>query len=388
MKRNVLSGLMGGCAALSLLISGAFAVAYDSSTVSYTVGDMTYSGWSTLYVDGGSTYRAGAWVRTAGNTIVPAGCLGTNAVLCNEDGDVIKSTGTVYNTVADYFTYSVTGTASSGVEVYSQGQATVVNGADRLTFDLPKTRTYSRSALVNSLADTLEADHSYPTTASGETYGSVLLADVVGAWPDLLSAVGDGGVQGYLRTDDLNPELLTREETLAYMQTRADAATIPLYDLNGLVIGSFTLEAAETEDLEEVQETVEALRRSQQETGIVISVEQSEIERQARLSSTLVDGRYPTNENGETYGSDALASLVGEHPDLMSAIGTNGVKGYIRRTDLNPEFSSAEEKAEYMAHQSEPRTIPLYDKDGNVIGTFLLESSSLTSSQVDAALNR
>lgn len=54
MKRNVLSGLIGGCAALSLLISGAFAVAYDSSTVSYTVGDMTYSGWSTLYVDGGS----------------------------------------------------------------------------------------------------------------------------------------------------------------------------------------------------------------------------------------------------------------------------------------------------------------------------------------------
>ena len=163
---------------------------------------------------------------------------------------------------------------------------------------------------------------------------------------------------------------------------------IPLYDRNGLVIGSFTLETAPAEDVDAAQETIDALRRSQQETGIIISVEQSELELQARLSSTLVEGKYPVNQNGETYGSDSLASLVGEHPDLMSAVGVNGVKGYIRRTDLNPEFNSETEKAAYMARQNQARTIPLYDKEGTVIGSFLLKASSLTDSQVDAALNR
>lgn len=388
MKQKLFSGLMAGCLAVSLLTTGAFAATYNSSEVSFSVGNMTYYGWSTLYADNDGTYRAGAWVRTANNTVVPAGCLGTNAILCNGDGDVIESTGTIYNTNADYFTYALTTHGGYDDEVYSQGQATVVNGVDRLTFDLPKTITRSRSALVNSLMDTLEADNTYPVSASGETYGSVLLADVVGAWPDLLSAVGDDGVCGYIRADDLNPEVLTREETLAYMQARNDAMQIPLYDRNGLVIGSFTLETAPAEDVDAAQETIDALRRSQQETGIIISVEQSELELQARLSSTLVEGKYPVNQNGETYGSDSLASLVGEHPDLMSAVGVNGVKGYIRRTDLNPEFNSETEKAAYMARQNQARTIPLYDKEGTVIGSFLLKASSLTDSQVDAALNR
>ena len=76
----------------------------------------------------------------------------------------------------------------------------------------------------------------------------------------------------------------------------------------------------------------------------------------------LVDGEYPVNANGETYGNYSLRELVGYAPDLVLAVNEDGVQGYVRNTDT-PVMALSENGESSAA-------IPLYDKDGNVIGTF------------------
>lgn len=82
---------------------------------------------------------------------------------------------------------------------------------------------------------------------------------------------------------------------------------------------------------------------------------------------------YPTNENGETYGSASLANSLDTEPDLISAIGVGGTHGYVRKTDLNGEMPKTPEQAlaQMRRWEGKVRQIPLYDVDGKtVIGVF------------------
>lgn len=89
----------------------------------------------------------------------------------------------------------------------------------------------------------------------------------------------------------------------------------------------------------------------------------------------LVDGSYPTNSQGETYGNTFGYKLAGCEPDLLAAVGTNGERGYISMEERSVEGGgSLEEIAAYMNWKEENHvtgyTIPLYDKDHNAIGEF------------------
>ncbi len=76
------------------------------------------------------------------------------------------------------------------------------------------------------------------------------------------------------------------------------------------------------------------------------------------LSKSLTaDGKYPVNSRGETYGSVMLAYQVGQGPDLISAVNSDGVRGYVRADD-------------FLSDNADGRLLSLYDLDGNVIGTF------------------
>ena len=91
----------------------------------------------------------------------------------------------------------------------------------------------------------------------------------------------------------------------------------------------------------------------------------------ADAPATSVDG-YPINANGETYGSYLDRHKYGYAPDLIAALGDDGTEGYIRREDFAPELGgSLEELRQYQAHVDANPAIPLYDLDGNVIGTFI-----------------
>ena len=83
------------------------------------------------------------------------------------------------------------------------------------------------------------------------------------------------------------------------------------------------------------------------------------------LPDTLVDGVFPTNSLGETYGTDVLSAYVGYAPDLVAARGTNGGHGYICRAD--EQFVPHDLPAAECPHEF---AIPLYDSEHNVIGEF------------------
>lgn len=76
----------------------------------------------------------------------------------------------------------------------------------------------------------------------------------------------------------------------------------------------------------------------------------------------LVDGKYPVNEKGETYGPETLSDVVGTPPDLIQAVATNGAEGYIRYDDM---YGFLREEGGVQ-----PEIIPVYDLDGNQIGEF------------------
>jgi hypothetical protein len=104
---------------------------------------------------------------------------------------------------------------------------------------------------------------------------------------------------------------------------------------------------------------------------------------------------YPVNENGLTYGSAADAISIETEPDLISAVGVDGVEGYVYSKDLQGEMPKTPEEAVTItkaleeklstANPNEPviiRTIPLYDVDGKtVIGEFAITNFKNTSNK-------
>lgn len=84
----------------------------------------------------------------------------------------------------------------------------------------------------------------------------------------------------------------------------------------------------------------------------------------------LVDGDYPKNEKGETYGPEILFELVGHMPDLIATTATNGQDGYVRNTDLNGSFSPS---------GTQQNSIPVYDLSGEIIGEFVFEDGNSES---------
>ncbi|MFC5604420.1 metal ABC transporter substrate-binding protein [Sporosarcina koreensis] len=90
--------------------------------------------------------------------------------------------------------------------------------------------------------------------------------------------------------------------------------------------------------------------------------------------SILANGRYPINDNGQTYGpnmGDATITL-GE-PDLLSAKGENGKIGYVKKVDLEGPQPRTPAEAVRLTKEAKPREIPLYDVDGEtIIGKFIV----------------
>lgn len=115
------------------------------------------------------------------------------------------------------------------------------------------------------------------------------------------------------------------------------------------------------------------------------------------MLAKLVDGDYPRNSKGETYGVEASAFYVGCQPDLIAASGQGGVSGYVRESDMPGQaYLDAGDYAGYNAWMAEnpgPQAIPLYDAEGEVIGSFLaggsgetVDTSGMTVDEAKAAL--
>lgn len=86
---------------------------------------------------------------------------------------------------------------------------------------------------------------------------------------------------------------------------------------------------------------------------------------------------FPTNENGQTYGSSAKCNSIETEPDLIQAIGIDGMEGYVLAKDLNGEMPKTPEEAIAMQKEfpADGILIPLYAVDGKtVIGEFRIKN--------------
>ena len=109
---------------------------------------------------------------------------------------------------------------------------------------------------------------------------------------------------------------------------------------------------------------------------------------------TLVDGKYPVNSRGETYGLASLADYVGEFPMLMAvdhvdAMG-NHLSGYLWWEDYYADLSDPDAAARYapfsqdfswlnlpMDTHTEGFYVPLYSAEHEQIGVYALEQQEI-----------
>jgi len=211
--------------------------AYNSSTSTLYGDSHRYSACSILYVDGGNIFRGGAWMETQNGASVPPGTMGLTATLINAaTGDVfvLKS---IENASKRSFLDVATNSYATAASVAGLGWASV-EGSPYIRLHETNASAYLRSSemksQISALAEnTLTEDRTYPVNIAGETCGSVLLADMVGEDPDLISAVNQEGVRGYIRAADF--PMPGQEIPVAAVQS------LPLYDMNGAVIGSFEI---------------------------------------------------------------------------------------------------------------------------------------------------
>ena len=89
------------------------------------------------------------------------------------------------------------------------------------------------------------------------------------------------------------------------------------------------------------------------------------------MGKSLVDGDYPKNSKGESYGSLLLADYVGYMPDLQYIAAyppEDRPEGYIREAELHKAGTALRG----LSKEECPHwySIPLYNSEGNVIGEY------------------
>ena len=337
------------------------AMAVNSSKSSTTKNGRTYHFWSAA--DAASRALSGAGFITA-SSAVPAGDLGVSVRVYMKQGSqgvLLDSSDYAYNenSNADAFfqnynyTYGAageTGTQSyrvrSGIKIWDERSGVYV------TYTTEPTPYVSKGGSVMEVRNSAGDEISIQSNVKGEIYGPECELNEIGIEPDLILAMGKDGTVGYVKAADLEgPEINTPEEALADQMQRPGQREIPLYLEDGeTVIGSFVVGTAAPAD---------TVRGSEVPAFYAILDE---------------NGEYPRTASGKTYGSRTLSRYVGYEPELISAVGLDGTRGYIKKSDWEPEINNPEEALAYMEKMAQiPEgylDVPLYDLEENVIGTF------------------
>ena len=337
MKKKLSALLLALVLCLSIRVP---AFAYETSVSGETPVENCHI-WSELYKNG-SRYNALTFVQAdRGN--IPAEGVKVQAILYDKLGEVKASgesilTAAYPSHVADtqYRYIRESPARSQGVVYFRDPSGGYSSHQTKAAWE-----NMSRSVATMEIA-------AIRVAASGKTYGSLLMAKTPEESPDLIAAIGTEGQSGYVaREDFLNPKD-DRCKNPAY-----SGRHIPLYDLSGNIIGTFEITFSHPDTAGKDLETI----KSELATG-----NQEDQRLWAIADKILVNGSYPVNAKGQSYGPNFLRELVGYSPDLTPAVNDDGVAGYVRCIKELP-VSAAE-----SVIRSAATSKPLYDVDGNVIG--------------------
>lgn len=318
-----------------------FAGDYESSKLPCTVNGRSYQYWSELMTRSPNTGLA--WVSEANynSTNLTAGCLGAKARVYDKNGNLLAESDMNYTTTAIYYMVAGVDVYSSDT-IYSQGKVEIYNGVNYTKFDCPMTAKVPGGArsYAHLSEDVIETAAPYKVNAKGETYGSSMFSEKNGGNPDLISAVGNNGLSGYVRDDDLNFSVNTPMEALVFQKNMPSTRTIPLYDLEGNVIDSFTVDNTYTQS-EELQQQLAAMDEKHQQ--VVKAAIRSRSEEYVPVVGYTADGEP--------------------------------VEGYASQQALDgPKVHNPEEAMMYMKNLAGiGYTVPVYDTEGNVIGQFTVQ---------------
>lgn len=204
------------------------------------LGDgFTYKGNSILYVLTANKFKAATRIELVDESIFPnIPVIRYQARLYNNRGVLQLSSSTITGYDNNY-PLAETG-EWRGTAAFSQGWVKLVGPDGKDTEkSISKTDTVTWSRSVNSDVDIstmaeiyLSDNNQYPVNQSGESYGPYILADIVGKEPDLISAVGVDGIEGFVRPEELCADYGVQPDEIVL---------IPLYDANGVEISSFAL---------------------------------------------------------------------------------------------------------------------------------------------------
>lgn len=213
-----------------ILSSSVVVQAYTESSwlIFPSVEGVTYKGKTSTHGNGSAMWANATTMASKG---VAGGRMGSLARLYL-NGSLVKSTGVIYNDGGAQSIIASTPTNSTRGNYKAGGTSYIYN---------PSTGSYSAHTLINSPAQTFsDSEVEIIRNENGEIYGSEYELLLYGIQPDLVSAIGVDGTEGYVKEADINAVPQTLEEALEYTPT---AYEVPLYEEDGeTVIGTFIVD--------------------------------------------------------------------------------------------------------------------------------------------------
>lgn len=212
------------------------ALAYStSSRTEKTVYGVKYTYYSTIDESSGGYVEGG--VVVAVDKTVGEGYIGAKLRLYTSDGTLAKTSDWRYNSgdVKTNIGFAFYLSPTSGTYYYSKGQVQLYNGDGYTTYTCTATPNIS----VNSKsAVTVDVNQ------NGEIYGSEIFLNEFGIEPDLIRAIGENDVVGYVRASDLDAVFATCPGNVSeYMSSCQDQRVLPLYAEDGeTVLGSYVID--------------------------------------------------------------------------------------------------------------------------------------------------
>ena len=185
------------------------ATEHESGHITESAGSKSYDIYSILYEDSTNRYRASAWAVVSDHSQVPAKYIGVDAWLCTPRDQILASTGFVYNSSGATFEYACTARQYTPQMVYAAGEVDLYTGTTHKYVEVPESPYVGGDLRA---VNQLEEVKAFPVNENGDTYGTVRTAKLVGYKPDLIAAVGNGGVEGYVRMDDMRPNITSEAD--------------------------------------------------------------------------------------------------------------------------------------------------------------------------------
>lgn len=332
------------------------------------IGGVTYE-ISSLFYYAPPYYKGSVWI--VADQRVPAGYMSAQSTIYNADKSLIKSSSMTSNNTNINFHYEETPQlVTHDTLLYVSGSYEILSGTGRVVLGVVNTIEYDDGSFSETRPRSLmeeEGITEYPVNADGLTYGSLLYANDIGEQPDLISAVGTDGTTGYILRKDFDPELYTMDAVLAWQAALVKDDKIPLYDLEGNQIGEYAmgvpqvdLEASDIPTKDAKLQHLEAVAPTLK-TADLAPVQHYQLPEKVRqsLEDELVNGQYPTNAAGETYGALWSRYVVGYEPVLIATVGDEGEEGYVYAREYQKALGA-----------DGATSLEVYSLDGKVVDKF------------------